>query len=111
MNRHEQRKNKFLQDPEVAEGYREMEAEFQFVQTIEAIRLKQQVTKEDLAVRMGKRREVISRLLTAQHPNPTLETVIELLSALRLTADITFHRAKEGDPPLRITTAPDLTSL
>jgi hypothetical protein len=29
MNRHKQRKQKFLQDPEVAEGYLEMAAEFQ----------------------------------------------------------------------------------
>ena len=29
MNRHEQRKQKFLQDPEVAKGYLEMAAEFQ----------------------------------------------------------------------------------
>ena len=108
MNRHEQRRNKFLQDPEVAEGYREMAAEFQFMQAIEAIRLKQQITKEDLAAQMGKKREAISRLLTTQHPNPTLETVIELLSAMRLTADITFRRAKEGDPPIRVATEPDL---
>jgi len=108
MNRYEQRRNKFLQDPEVAEGYREMAAEFQFMQVIEAIRLKQQITKEDLAAQMGKKREAVSRLLTTQHPNPTLETVIELLSAMRLTADITLRRAKEGDPPLRISTEPDL---
>jgi hypothetical protein len=34
MNRYEQRKRKFLQDPEVAKGYQEMEAEFQFMQTL-----------------------------------------------------------------------------
>lgn len=85
-----------------------MATEFQFMQTIEAIRRKQQITKEDLAAHMGKKRSAISRLLTAQNPNPTLETVIELLSAMRLTADITFRRAKEGDPPLRIATEPDL---
>ena len=111
MNRHEQRMQKFLQDPEVAEGYREMEAEFQFMQTIEAIRLKLQITKEDLAIQMGKKREAISRLLAAQESSPTLETVIELLSALKLTADITFRRAKEGEPPLRIATEPDLTGV
>ena len=32
MNRHEQRKQKFLQDPAVAEGYLEMAAEFQLMQ-------------------------------------------------------------------------------
>jgi hypothetical protein len=42
MNRHEQRKQKFLQDPEVAEGYLEMAAEFQLMQAIELIRSKQE---------------------------------------------------------------------
>jgi hypothetical protein len=46
MNRHEQRKRKFLQDPEVIQGYREMAAEFQLMQAIEVIRLKQRITKE-----------------------------------------------------------------
>ena len=31
MSRYKQRRQKFLQDPEVAEGYREMEAEFHFM--------------------------------------------------------------------------------
>ena len=108
MSRYEQRRRKFLQDPEVAEGYREMTAEFQFIQAIEAIRSKLGISKEDLASQMGKKRETISRLLTAPDTNPTLETVIELLSALGLTADIRFRHAKEGEPPLQITTEPDL---
>jgi len=49
MSRYEQRRRKFLQDPEVAEGYREMTAEFQFVQAIEAIRSNLGISKEDLA--------------------------------------------------------------
>src|SRR5256885_10132103 len=99
MSRYEQRRRKFLQDQEVAEGYREMAAEFQFVQAIEAIRSNLGISKEDLASQMGKKRETVSRLLTAPEANPTLETVIELLSALRLTADIRFRRAKEEELP------------
>jgi hypothetical protein len=37
-----QRKQKFLQDPEVVEGYLEMAAEFQLMQAIELIRSKQE---------------------------------------------------------------------
>jgi len=109
MSRYKQRRRKFLQDPEVAEGYREIAAEFQFMQTIEAIRSNLGISKEHLANSMGKKRETVSRLLTAPDTNPTLETVIELLSALGLTADIRFRHAKEGEPPLQITTEPDLT--
>lgn len=60
MSRYEQRRRKFLQDPEIAEGYREMTAEYQFVQVIEAIRSKLGISKEDLASQMGKKRETVS---------------------------------------------------
>lgn len=108
MSRYEQRRRKFLQDPEVAEGYQEMAAEFQLVQAIESIRSKLGISKEQLASKMGKKRETILRLLTSSDTNPTLETVIELLSALQLTADIRLRHAKEGEPPLQVTTEPDL---
>lgn len=108
MSRYEQRRRKFLQDPEVAEGYQEMAAEFQLVQAIELIRSKLGISKEQLASKMGKKRETILRLLTSSDTNPTLETVIELLSALQLTADIRLRHAKEGEPPLQVTTEPDL---
>ena len=110
MNRYEQRRRQFLQDPEVAEGYQEITAEFQFVQAIESIRSKLGISKEQLAIKMGKKRETISRLLTTPDTNPTLETVVELLSALGLTADIRLRYAKEGEPPLQITTEPNLAT-
>jgi hypothetical protein len=53
MNRHEQRKQKFLHDPETAEGYREMAAEFQAIQQI---RTKQHISKENLTTKMKKKR-------------------------------------------------------
>jgi transcriptional regulator with XRE-family HTH domain len=108
MNRHEQRKQKFLQNPEVAEGYLEMAAEFQLMQAIELIRSKQHISKEELATKMGKKREAVSRLLTTQDTNPTLATIVELLSALSLTADITLRRSKEGEAPIKVNTEPDL---
>ena len=55
MNRYEQRRRKFLQDPEVAEGYQEMTAEFQLVQAIESISSKLGISKEQLASKMGKK--------------------------------------------------------
>ena len=111
MSRYDQRKRKLLQDPEVMAGYQEMAAEFQLMQAIEAIRARQQVSKECLAAAVGKKRESVSRVLTAEDVNPRLSTVLELLSALQITADITLRRAKEGEPPLKVITEPELMVL
>lgn len=102
MSRYEQRKRKFLQDPEVVAGYRAMDAELKFMHALEAIRQQRQITQEALAGRMGKKREAISRLLSSEDANPTLETLIELLSALDVTADITIRATREGESPIEV---------
>src|SRR5579875_1308023 len=107
MNRYEQRKQKFLQDSEVAEGFQEMQAEIQFMQAIEMIRAQQHMSKESLAIHTGKKREAISRLLTGREANPTLSTILDLLSALNVTADITLRPSKEGEGPLKVSTEPE----
>lgn len=104
MNRYEQRKQKRLMNPEIAEGYREMAAELQLIQAIEEIRIARHISKETLAKQMGKKREALSRLLNDADSNPTLNTLIELLSALRITADITLRQSKEGEQPIKVTT-------
>lgn len=104
MNRYEQRKQKRLMNPEIAEGYREMAAELQLIQAIEEIRIARHISKETLAKQMGKKRETLSRLLNDADSNPTLNTLIELLSALRITADITLRQSKEGEQPIKVTT-------
>ncbi len=108
MNRYEQRRQKHLQNPEIAEGYREMAAELQLMRALDEVRKQEKITKEALAARMGRKREVISRLFSDDEINPTLDTVIEMLSALQLTADITLRRSKEGEGPIRVIT--ELTS-
>jgi hypothetical protein len=57
MSSYEQRRRKFLQDPEIAEGYREMAAEFQFMQAIEAIRSKLRISKENPSIQKRASRE------------------------------------------------------
>jgi transcriptional regulator with XRE-family HTH domain len=104
MNRYEQRKQKRLMNPEIAEGYREMAAEFQLIQAIEEIRVARHIGKESLAKQMGKKRETLSRLLNDSDSNPTLHTLIELLSALRITADITLRQSQEGEEPIKVST-------
>jgi transcriptional regulator with XRE-family HTH domain len=103
-NRYEQRKQKRLQNPAIAAGYRDMTAEVQLMRTLDEIRKSQKLTKEELAARMGRKRESISRLLTDDEANPTLETLTAMLSALGVTADITLRPAREGEVPLRVVT-------
>ena len=82
-----------------------MAAEVQLMRALDEIRKIEKLTKEELAERMGRKREVISRLLTGSEANPTLDTFIEMLSALGVTADITLRFSKEGEEPFKIVTA------
>jgi DNA-binding phage protein len=102
MNRFEQRLQKRLQKKEIAEGYREMDAELELMHAIGSIRKQQHMSQETLAAIMGKKREAISRLFSANDSNPTLDTLIELLSALKLTADITLRQTREGEGPIKV---------
>lgn len=102
MNRFEQRLRKRLQNEEMAAGYREMAAELELMRAIDTMRKHQHMTQEQLATLIGKKREAISRLLSADDINPTLSTLIELLSALQVTADITLRQTKEGEGPLKV---------
>ena len=104
MHRFEQRLHKRLQNKAIAEGYREMGAELELMHALESIRKQQHMSQETLATLMGRKREAISRLFSADDSNPTLATLIDLLSALNLTADITLRQAREGEGPLKVVT-------
>jgi transcriptional regulator with XRE-family HTH domain len=104
MNRFEQRLSKRLQQKEIAEGYREMGAELELLHALDSIRKQQHMSQETLAALMGRKREAISRLFSAEDSNPTLETLLELLSALNVTADIILRQAKEGEGPIKVIT-------
>ncbi len=103
MNRFEQRLRERLKNPEIAAGYWEMDAELKLMHALEAVRKRQHMSQEQLASLMGKKREAVSRLLSNDDSNPTLKTLIELLSALNLTADITLRQAREGEGPIKVT--------
>lgn len=102
MNRFEQRLQNRLQNKEIAAGYQEMAAELELMRAIDTARKNQHMSQEQLAALMGKKREAVSRLFTADDVNPTLNTLIELLSALKLTADITLRQAREGEGPIKV---------
>ncbi len=104
MNRFEQRLQKRLQNEEFAAGYKEMDAELELMHAINTVRKYKNMSQEELATRMGKKREAVSRLLSSDKINPTLNTLIELLSALKLTADITLRQTQEGEGPIKIAT-------
>jgi DNA-binding phage protein len=104
VNRFEQRRQKLLQNEEVAAGYREMAAELELMRALDEVRKQLNLSQEQLAKRMGKKREAVTRLLSDDEVNPTLDTLIELLSALQLTADITLRRAREGEGPITVAT-------
>jgi transcriptional regulator with XRE-family HTH domain len=101
MSRFHQRLRKDLEDPEFAAGYREMDAELSLLQAIEEACRELHITQEELAARMGRHREAITRLLSASGSNPTLETLMELLDALGLRADITLRPALGDEAPIR----------
>lgn len=102
MNRFEQRLQRRLENEEFAAGYLEMDAELELMHAVDMMRKQQHISQEKLAGLMGRKREAISRLLSSDDVNPTLNTFIELLSALKLTAEITLRQAKEGERPIRV---------
>lgn len=102
MNRYEQRRQKRLQNPEIASGYQEMAAEMELMRLLDEVRKAQHITHEELAERIGRKREAISRLFSADDINPTIGTLIELLAALDLTADITLRHTREGEGPMKV---------
>lgn len=102
MNRFEQRLQKRLRDDEISAGYREMEAELALIRAIDTIRKDQHMSQEKLASRMGRKREAVARLFIAEDANPTLNTLVELLSALNITADITLRQSQTGEAPLKV---------
>jgi transcriptional regulator with XRE-family HTH domain len=103
MNRFEQRMYKRLQNPAIAAGFREQAAERELLRHLEEARKQLRISKEELATRMGRHSEAASRLLNATDASPTLETLVEILMALGMTADITLRLATDGEDPIRVT--------
>jgi transcriptional regulator with XRE-family HTH domain len=105
MNRFEQRLKKHMNNAAFAAGYREMDAEIELMAALEQVRATLHLSKEELAARMGRKRESVSRLFNAEHANPTLETITELLAALGIVADIRLRRGTDNEHPIHIETA------
>jgi transcriptional regulator with XRE-family HTH domain len=104
MSRFHQRLQKRLRDPEFAAGYQEMESELQLVEALNSLREQAHLSTEELAARMGRQRTAVSRLFNAARPNPTLETITDLLRAMGVTAEVRLRPSHEGEPPIKVET-------
>jgi DNA-binding phage protein len=78
--------NERMKDHAFAASYTEARAGIDsvdgFMRSLEALRARADVSKAELARRIGARPEAIRRLLTTQDANPTLETILSLANAL-----------------------------
>jgi DNA-binding phage protein len=77
-----------LEDPNYREAYEEARERIaqidSVISALDARREELQLTKAELARRAGVKPEAIRRLFSAEHPNPTLSTLVALAGALDL---------------------------
>lgn len=97
MSLFHQRLRKDLQDPEFALAFHSMSADITLLQVLEEARQTLSISEKELAERMGIQRPAVTRLFNAAHPNPTLDTITDILRALRLQAEITISPAPEEE--------------
>ena len=102
MSRFHQRLDEDLSDPEFAEAFYDMSAEIALLQILEEARKALNVSEKELAERMGVQRSTVTRLFNATHPNPTLDTISDILRALGLQAEIKIRPASSDDGPIPI---------
>lgn len=62
------------------------------LRVIELVRERENIPKAELARRMDRKPEAISRLLRGEGANPTLDTLIDLVDAIGLELDIRIKR-------------------
>jgi transcriptional regulator with XRE-family HTH domain len=109
MSRFHQRLNEDLQDAEFAEAFNDMSVDIALLQVLEEARKALNVSEKELAERMGVQRPTVTRLFNASHPNPTLDTITDILRALGLRAEIKIRPASPEDTaiPIRAVFVPD----
>src|SRR3984893_372223 len=109
MSRFHQHLREDLRDPEFAEAFNDMSVDIALLQVLEEARKVLNVSEKELAERMGVQRPSVTRLFNAAHPNPTLDTLADILRALGLQAEIKISPASPGDTliPIKATFVPD----
>jgi ribosome-binding protein aMBF1 (putative translation factor) len=95
--------NEQLSDPEFKEGFERKLANLKsFVELMRAMdraREERHLSKAEVAHRMGRHPSAVSRLLSGDGPNPTLQTITELAEALDLSVSIQVKRRRKRDVP------------
>ncbi|MDI6881201.1 MAG: helix-turn-helix transcriptional regulator [Desulfitobacteriaceae bacterium] len=79
-----------LKDPETAQAVKEMEPEYEIIKEIIEARIKQGLTQEELANRIGTRQSNISRLEVGE-ANPSLRFLKKLAAGLGKELHISFR--------------------
>ncbi len=102
MSRFHQRLHEDLKDPDFAEAFYDMSTDIALLQVLEQARKALNVSERELAERMGVHRTTVTRLFNAAHPNPTLDTIADILRALGLQAEIKISPASPEDASMPI---------
>ena len=108
MSRFHQRLHEDMQDAEFSEAFNDMSVDIALLQVLEEARKSLNVSEKELAERMGVQRPTVTRLFNASHPNPTLDTITDILRALGLRAEIKISPASPEDVaiPIKATFVP-----
>ena len=89
-----------LKDEEFAREYAEARAEIttidQIIRLLDTARKELNLSKAELARRIGAKPEIVRRLLTAEDPNPTIATVVKIAAALNLRLDLVPKKEAQG---------------
>ena len=80
---------KWMENPKFRQEYEKLEPEFAIARTIIEARIKNKVSQEELAKKMGTGQAVISRLESASS-SPSLSLIKRLASALNLKVELRF---------------------
>jgi transcriptional regulator with XRE-family HTH domain len=102
MSRFHQRLREDLRDPEFAAAFYDMSVDIALLQVLEQARRALNISEKELAERMGVQRSTVTRLFNASHPNPTLDTISDILRALGLQAEIKVSLASPEDAAIPI---------
>lgn len=85
-----------LADPEFKAGFERKLAKVKsmaaVLRVIEDVREQENVPKAEVARRMERHPSAVSRLLSGDGPNPTLDTLVDLADALGLELDVRIKR-------------------
>src|SRR5579863_6185042 len=102
MSRFHQHLREDLKDSEFAAAFYGMSVDIALLQVLEQARKAFNVSEKELAERMGVQRPTVTRLFNASHPNPTLDTISDILRALGLKAEIKVSFASPEDASMPI---------